>query len=279
VLSPTCTCTSPPPSPPPPSPPPPRATCLPNPLPTTPLEPVFARDVNWFTDSMRFELWRHPCQDGVGSFPLLRVTPLTVGPFLCSSVFSVQQGGRPFGNIRLALEPGSSLSSFCGDLVASATFALASWAHEPPFYDPDEVFTVVFDGGDNTATLEVPAATAPPPPPPPGPPSVTVVIKGCTTCRVGDFAKIDLSIINPGAAQTVEMKVFSRFPDGSTIFNFIDRHHEQLLPGNTSFEFVIPGLTLPSGLPFGSYTIEAALLEPETGVTISRHSVPAQLVP
>jgi hypothetical protein len=111
-------------------------------------------------------------------------------------------------------------------------------------------------GAVRTFTVDVPP---PSPPPPPAPPSVTVVVKGCSTCRVGDFAKVNLSIVNPGGARTVEMKVFSRFPEGSTILNFIDRHHEEVLPAGASFEFDIPRITLPSGLPFGTYTIEAAL--------------------
>ncbi len=36
---------------------------------------------------------------------------------------------------------------------------------------------------------------------------------------------------------------------------------------------------LPAGLPFGTYTIEAALLDPDFGVTLSRHSVTAALTP
>jgi hypothetical protein len=41
----------------------------------------------------------------------------------------------------------------------------------------------------------------------------------------------------------------------------------------------IPRLTLPAGLPLGTYTIEAALLEPDFGTTLSRHSVTAALNP
>ena len=40
-------------------------------------------------------------------------------------------------------------------------------------------------------------------------------------------------------------------------------------------DILIPGFTLPAGLPFGIYTIEAALLEPDFGTTLSRQSVTA----
>jgi hypothetical protein len=54
--------------------------CLPNPLPA-PTAPVFSRDVQRFSEQMHLDVWRVPCD---GSFALLmKVTPLSMGPFLC----------------------------------------------------------------------------------------------------------------------------------------------------------------------------------------------------
>jgi hypothetical protein len=47
---------------------------------------------------------------------------------------------------------------------------------------------------------------------------------------------------------------------------------EHEVPSGVS-AIAIPGIILPAGLPFGVYTIEAALLEPDFGVTLSRHTV------
>jgi hypothetical protein len=75
----------------------------------------------------------------------------------------------------------------------------------------------------------------------------------------------------------VELKTGARLPGGAVI-SILGRHEEELLPSGTT---VIPllSLPLPAGVPLGTYTIEAALLEPEFGVTISRHSVPLTLGP
>ena len=74
------------------------------------------------------------------------------------------------------------------------------------------------------------------------PPTVTVRALGCTTCSPGDTLSFDVRITNPGGAVVVELKTGARLPNGS-------------------------------------YTIEAALLEPDLGVPFSRHSVTLTLVP
>lgn len=112
----------------------------------------------------------------------------------------------------------------------------------------------------------------------PSPPGVQVVVTGCNPCKIGQFAELHLHVTNPGAARTVEVKAGSHFPDGVTNFVFLGRYVEMQIPAGES-DILIPGLTLPAGLPFGVYTIEAALLEPDFGTTLSRHSVTATLNP
>ncbi len=108
---------------------------------------------------------------------------------------------------------------------------------------------------------------------------LTVVSKGCGPCRVGDVAKFNVAVVNSRATRTVEMKVFVRFPDGSTIFNLVDRHHEEALAAGSTVEFDIPGVAVPPGVPAGTYAIEAALLDPGTGKTLARHALAVALVP
>ena len=68
-------------------------TCLPGPLPTNPRPPVYSGNAAWFQDQMRFEVWREPCTDGSGRVAtLLKVTPLSGQPFVCSPSFTVIQG-------------------------------------------------------------------------------------------------------------------------------------------------------------------------------------------
>lgn len=181
--SPSCTCSSPP--SPPTLPPPPALGCLTYPLSATPSSPVVTELGFSSADRMRVEVWRQHCQNGTGSFPVMRVTPLTIAPFLCTGTFSVRQGGKVFDNIHLTLQPEDSISAFCGDLIASATFALSSWSHEPPFYDPDQAFTLRFDGSGTHSELEVPSTPPPSPPtlPPTSPPTLIVHAIGCTTCH------------------------------------------------------------------------------------------------
>lgn len=122
-------------------------------------------------------------------------------------------------------------------------------------------------------TINVPAGSVQPP----GPPTLLVVATGCTTCHAGNPLALELHVTNPGAPMLVELKTGARLPGGAVI-SILGRHEEELLPSGTT---VIPllSLPLPAGVPLGTYTIEAALLEPEFGVTISRHSVPLTLGP
>jgi hypothetical protein len=132
--------------------------CLPTPLPTTPVPPVVSRDVTWGSnDKMHLDVWRHPCQNSVGSFPVIRVTPQTVGPLLCGSSFTIVQGGAQF-DIRLT-SSASSTSSFCGDLFVPITFILRPGT---PAYDDKAAFTLIFNGSSGGIfILEIPAGARP----------------------------------------------------------------------------------------------------------------------
>ena len=149
------------------------------------------------------------------------------------------------------MTPGGS--SLCGDLFVPTTTIMEIAAGQPAF-DRAGAFTFIYDGGSSGfQQIEVPAGGPPSPPPF----SVQVVATGCNPCKVGDFAKLHLHVTNPGAARYVEVKAGSHFPDGVTSFVFLGRYVELLIPAGES-DIDIPGLTLPPGLPFGTYTIEGA---------------------
>jgi hypothetical protein len=51
------------------------------------------------------------------------------------------------------------------------------------------------------------------------------------------------------------------------------------IPSGSSTVAIIPSMPTPGGLPAIDLIVEAALLEPELGATLSRHSVTLHLVP
>jgi hypothetical protein len=122
------------------------------------------------------------------------------------------------------------------------------------------------------ATLDVPAAVPPP--------TVTVLALGCTTCHPGDTLGFEVRITNPGGPMVVELKTGARLPDGSTV-TILGRYVEKTLgAGVTEIIPLFSGFVLPAGIfPAGGYTIEAALLEPDLGGTITRHSLTLTLAP
>ena len=54
---------------------------------------------------------------------------------------------------------------------------------------------------------------------------------------------------------------------------------EETIPPGVTVIPLFAGLVLRAGIPAGAYAIEAALLEPELGVTLSRSSVPLTVMP
>lgn len=110
-------------------------------------------------------------------------------------------------------------------------------------------------------------------------PSISVISTGCTSCSPGSVVTFHAHIVNPGPAIVVELKTGVRLPDG-TIISLLGRHHEQALGAGQTVDIdLISGFVVPLGAPSGTYPVEAALLEPDLGVTLSRHSLPVQILP
>jgi hypothetical protein len=115
---------------------------------------------------------------------------------------------------------------------------------------------------------------------PPGgpPPLVNITLRSCSRCTAGDIVRISLDFSNPGPARIVESTAVAHSPDGVTVHSFLAPDLEVTLPPGESVLELAPA-TLTPDLPSGTYFLEAALLHPATGVTLSRHSVPLDLVP
>ena len=109
-------------------------------------------------------------------------------------------------------------------------------------------------------------------------PTLAVHALGCTTCHPGGTLGFEVHITNPGGPMLVELKTGARLPDRSTV-TILERHEEETIPPGVTVIPLVAGLVLPAGIPAGAYAIEAALLEPALGVTLSRSSVPLILMP
>jgi hypothetical protein len=242
--------------------------CLPAPLPTVPAAPVFSVNVQRAGEQSHFDLWRQACPAG-GSIVLFRVTPLTPGAFICDLSFTIVQGPSQF-NILLTEQ--NDTFGFCDNLFVPTTFYLAP---DGPAYDPAQPFTLLFDtvtGSPRFATLGVTGAGALAS----SPPTITVVATACTTCHSGQVVGYTMSISNPGPAMVAEVKAGARFPDGAilALVNTV-----VTLPAGPSMLALVPQQPLPGGLPTADLLVEAAILEPSLGVTLSRHSVLLHLLP
>ena len=242
--------------------------CLPAPLPAVPTAPVFTLNVQRAGEQSHFDVWRQPCPGG-GSIVLLRVTPLTSGAFICDLSFTIVQGASQFD---VLLTDQNDTFGFCDNLFVPLTFYLAP---DGPAYDPAQPFTLLFDtvtGSPRFATLGVTGAG----PLAFSPPTITVVATACTTCHSGQVVGYTMSVNNPGPAMVAEVKAGARFPDGS-ILALVST--VVTLPAGPSILTLVPQQPLPGGLPTVDLLVEAAILEPVLGVTLSRHSVLLHLLP
>ena len=99
-------------------------------------------------------------------------------------------------------------------------------------------------------------------------PGVEIIAEGCSPCTTGDRATFVLHVVNPGPARGVQVVALLRHPNGAV---YPMQHHGDvvLIPAGASSivlaDFIVPGGTA------GVFLIEAALVDPQTGVTLSRH--------
>ena len=200
----------------------------------------------------------------------MRVTPITSGPYVCSVFFDIIQDGAQFGG-RISTSV-TGLPSFCNDLFVATTFLLTEES-SGSILNALNAFTLVHRGLIVGAQqLQVPAAG----PTPPSPPTVTVVATACNPCHSGQTVAFNMNISNSGPAMMAELKGGAHFPDGS-ILPLVNQ--VATLPSGASVLTLVPAQALPAGLPTVDLLIEAAILEPVFGVTLSRHNVTLHLLP
>lgn len=92
-------------------------------------------------------IWR---EDG---YTWMQIEPLDGDePFICSSSFSIVQDGVQCDDVKLL--PKSSSSSQCDDVYVTSIFKVTFWSfvENPP--DLSQEFTLYYDGGEETFTLE-----------------------------------------------------------------------------------------------------------------------------
>lgn len=200
-------------------------TCLPGPLPTNPRPPVFSGNAAWSQSQMRFEVWREPCTNGSGRMAtLLRVTPVSGQPFVCSVNFTVIQGNLQYNSVRL-LQTSTDTGSFCATVLIPTSLIIDQFTTGPQF-DDLQAFSLIHDGATaGFSRLEVGAAGSVI-----SPPAIQVILSACMTCRAGDRFVLLVRARNPAdQAQRVEVKIGVRFPDGRPVNTLGDPHLEVTL--------------------------------------------------
>ena len=92
---------------------------------------------------MHVEVWRRPCQDGAGTAVLLRASPTTSSPLLCSGDFTLLQGGLQYNALLLQDVGGGRL---CADLGSAITVILDAAEGPSIAFDREQAFTLSFAG-------------------------------------------------------------------------------------------------------------------------------------
>jgi hypothetical protein len=246
-----------------------HAVCIvPTPLPTVPLPPIFSVDVthhfiNGVSTPVHVEFWRQPCEPGSTPGELVlyvRLTPSMPGStFTYANVTLIQAGQQ----IEPTLRKSPNGDTITGNLFVPVTAIIEIPSGQPPFND-DLAFTFIYGTTDK---LEVPAAGQ-------GPTfGITVVSTGCNPCSAGQIATFHLHTSNPGQPLGVDLRAGLRLPNGPNVAIFGPCTVAVVESG----EHDIPLLSIivPGDVPNGTYAIEAAILDPVFGATLSRHSLNA----
>ena len=253
--------------------------CLATPLPSGPGgNSSFSIDVQDGNDRMRVTLWRQHCKDSEDFVLLLRAAPTSSTPFLCGTRWYLEQDASEFYVTFLSAitDPAGTGPAFCDRIVGPTTVIVTPadlFGGEPGTFDDDDDFALTFYGSFGgpyvVFRLDIPYAGPPVP-------TLTVVSTGCNPCHSGQTVGFNGNVDNPGPAQQAEIKAAARLPDGS-IVPLVNK--VVTLASGASVVTLVPPRSLPTGLTTMDVSIEAAILEPAFGVTLSRHKVTLHLMP
>ena len=265
--------------------------CLPTPLPSGPgSNSSYSMTVRYGQDELRVTLWRQQCRDTDDVVLLLRATPISISSLLCSTRWFLDQD---FSRFDVTFQPSiappeeGTRPSFCETVVAPVTLILSAStlsAGEPGTFEPTDDFFLLYYGASDDGTryvvyrLEIPYPAPALPLPTSGPslPTITVVATRCNPCRSGQTVGFDGQVDNPGPAMQAEIKAGARLPDGSILPLF---NRVVTLSSGPSALTLVPAQSLPAGLSTLDVIVEAAILEPVLGTTLSRHHAILHLLP
>lgn len=109
---------------------------------------------------------------------------------------------------------------------------------------------------------------------------VSLQLVGCNPCAPGDHVVAVATVLNFGFTPArVEIKGGVRLPDGTPLNLLPSRHLEIDIPPGITGPFPVLEVVVPSGIPTGDYTAEAALITPALGTALSRSQVPVTVGP
>ena len=246
--------------------------CLPL-LPTTPTPPVVAENVSWGfgspSDRLRFEIWRQPCLDGSGDALLLRASPLAPGPgYFCDSNLADPPRGPSVRYCRG--EDLQNPSGYCNGLYIPKTFLLDVEPSGGVLFNESRAFTLVGVGSPESFQIAVPASGTTPPPQPhrPGP-------------RLHDMPPRRHARL-PGRDHQSWPADPRGAEDGRAPTRWLGRDDPGRrggAPHRRDRDSAVHRLRAPGSGPSGSLRIEAALLDPALGVTISEDSAAFTVAP
>jgi len=253
--------------------------CLAAPLPSGPGgNQSFSIDVQDGADRMRVTLWRQHCQDSEDLVLLLRVTPISAAPFVCGNRWYLEQDASEFYVTFLsAITDSAGMGTTFCDRISGPTTVIVTPADlssgEPGTFDDEDDFGLTFYGSvvGPYVVFRIDMPYAGPPWP-----TIAVVPTGCNPCHSGQTVGIDGNVDNPGPAMQAEIKTAARLADGSLV-SLVNK--VVTLASGASVLTLVPPRALPAGLTTMDVSIEAAILEPALGVTLSRHKVILHLLP
>ena len=123
------------------------AASFPTKHPDTAFSSIFAFGHGSSMDQFNIYVWRE------NNSVWIEIEPIEQdAPFICSSAFSIIQNEVQFDAVMLVTTGGKSQY---GDVHVPSVFELSQWSFYENPADLDSDFTLLFDGGENTYTLDV----------------------------------------------------------------------------------------------------------------------------